>query len=71
MIKKDGKTYVVLEFEMDSHAEYFEAQFRGGEDPEKMLDALANAKLGDDAFASEDEVNAIDSIDRLAGKRVR
>lgn len=70
MIKKNGKAYVVLEFDDEADAAYFEISFndRARDD---LLESCQTAMIRDDAFASEDEVNAIDSIDRLAGKRVQ
>lgn len=70
MIKKNGKVYVVLEFDDEADAAYFETSFFDRA-PGDLFEASAQARISDSAFASEDEVNAIDSIDRIAGRRVR
>lgn len=61
MIKKNGKTYVVLEFSCEADAAYFETSFFDRA-PGDLFEASAQARINDNAFAGQDEVNVTNHL---------
>ena len=81
MIKKNGKTYVIIEFSDEADAAYFETAMIDRHQ-RHIGEAAVEGRLKDDAFAAEDEVNSTNvasgvihgglfQVGHIAGKRVQ